>query len=82
MGTTAGKLQAILDSKAAIKSALNTSLNSRDAGFNVSVGDKLSDWAGAITNYGKIWTCPQNPEAYQFYMKYGATFRVLPNPIS
>lgn len=80
MGTTSQKLQAIVDSKAAIKSALNTNLNSRDAGFNISVGDKLSDWAGAITNYGKTWTSPQNPGAYQFYVKYGAKFRTLPNP--
>jgi hypothetical protein len=80
MGTTAQKLQAIVDSKTAIKSALNTNLNSLDAGFNIGVGDKLSDWAGAITNYGKTWTSPQIPGAYQFHTKYGARFRSLPTP--
>lgn len=82
MGTTAQKLQAIVDSKGAIKSALNTYLNSFDACFNISVGDKLSDWAGAITNYGKTWVSPQLPGAYQFYIKYGAKFRTLPNPLA
>ena len=70
MGTTAQKLEAIQNSKAAIKSSLQTKFNKPE--FNLTLNDKLADWSVAINNYGKTWKAKPRIQAAEFRMKYGA----------
>lgn len=66
MGTTTEKLQAILNSKTDIKSALNTK-------YGITVGDKLSDWGNTIRNFAITnVTTPNSIGAYEYYARYGS----------
>lgn len=66
MGTTTEKLQAILNSKTDIKSALNTK-------YGITVGDKLSDWGNTIRNFAITnVTTPSSIGAYEYYARYGS----------
>ena len=66
MGTTAQKLQAILDSKAAIKQTMLTA-----NGITLELGDELDTWANKIVNgpYKRIYGTTVGD--YEDYVKFG-----------